>query len=588
MATSCENFLDRSPITEPNSEDFLSGESQVRSFINGLYLALPIYGTYGMGVVAEDMNSDNIIATTYNMRLNGEATLFDGEATWSAAYQNLRDVNYFFEYYGVPESEATAEVVSMVGEAHFFRAYWHFELLKNFGEVPLMTAFWDANATVDGLQIPQSSRSEVARYILDDLDSAIEMLYTRSQYQGLRISKEAAMVFAMRVALFEGSWEKYHSGTPFSKEDNSKEFFRRVVELGDELFTYGISLNSKSDNSQGEAFGELFNSVDLSGVEEALFWKKYSLDSGLSHYLLASLSSGITAPSSAAGITSSLVNSYLNADGTAVDPTDEKFKDFNLTFENRDGRLLQTVMHTGAAFKTNPTTGEKIVMNVKERLSIEEEDKYILSPYLNGGGNQQNITGYHTRLCIDESYTSGNSETALNFIRYAEALLAYAEAKEELGECTSEVLEMTIKPLRERAGVSYVAPTLDPAAPDYGYTVSANMQEIRRERRSEFALQGFRLTDILRWRADKLIVGKRFKGAYIGEDGVLYKSYKVEDATVESALKLITVDSEGFMDPLRTALPSGYGFKAERDYLMAIPVTDINLNKELSQNPNWN
>lgn len=585
--TSCEDFLDRAPITEPNSEDFLSGESQVRSFIDGLYLGLPIYGTYGMGVISEEANCDNIIATTYDLRLNGEASIFDGESEWSAAYQNLRDVNYFFEYYCIPEAEVTDNVTSMIGEAYFFRAYWHFELLKNFGEVPLMDGFWDSNATIEGLQIPQSSRSDVARFILNDLESAIEMLYPRSQYLGLRICKEAAMVFAMRVALFEGSWEKYHSATEFSKEDNSVEFFDKVVELGDELFTYGITLNSKSDNSQGAGFGELFNSVDLTNVEEALFWKKYSVDGGLSHYLLASLSSGMTTSASAAGITSSLVNNYLNADGTPIDPTDDKFKDFNQTFEGRDGRLLQTVMHTGAAFKTNPTTGEKIVMNVKERVGDDQIDSDILSPYLNGGGNQQNITGYHTRLCIDESYTSGNSETALNYIRYAEALLAYAEAKEELGECTDAVLAKTLKPLRERAGVDYIAPTTDPAAPDYGYSVSANLQEIRRERRSELALQGFRLHDILRWRAHSLIVGHRWRGAYIGEDGVLYKSYKTEDATVESALKLISVDANGFMDPLSTALPSGFAFKSNRDYLMAIPVTDINLNKELNQNPSW-
>lgn len=587
---SCEGFLDRMPITEPNSQDFLSGESQVRSFIDGLYIALPVYGTYGMGVISEETNSDNIVATTYDLRLNGEASIFDGESTWTTAYQNLRDVNYFFEYYCVPESSETTNIVSMVGEAYFLRAYWHFELLKNFGGVPIMDGFWDSNATIEGLQIPQSSRAEVARFILSDLDTAIEMLYSRSQYKGLRICKEAAMVFAMRVALFEGSWEKYHYNTEFSLEDNSQEFFEEVVEMGDELFSLGISLNSNGDNTQAEGFGELFNSVDLSSIEEALFWKQYSIANGLSHYLLPSLSSGITSTSSAAGITSSLVNNYLYADGSAIDPSDEKFKDFNATFESRDGRLLQTVMHTGASFKTNPTTGEKITMNVKERTFDEdmEKDSDILSPYLNGGGNQQNITGYHTRLCIDESYTSGNSETALNFIRYAEALLAYAEAKEELGQCTADVLEMTLKPLRERAGVDYVTPTIDPNAPDYGYPISANLQEIRRERRSELALQGFRLHDILRWRAHNLIVGQRFKGAYIGKDGVLYKSYNTNDQSVVTALSLITVDADGFIDPLGTAVAGGFGFKPNRDYLMAIPTTDINLNKELTQNPNWN
>ncbi len=586
---SCEDFLDRKPITESNSEDFLSGENQVRSFVDGLYIALPIYGTYGMGVMDDETNCDNIVANTYDKRVNGEASIFDGDATWSKYYENLRDANYLFEYYCVPESAESESVLSMLGEVYFFRAYWHFELLKNFGEVPIMDGFWDDNATIEGLQIPQSSRSDVARFILDDLNTAVGLLYDRSVYNGLRINKQAAMVFAMRVALYEGSWQKYHANTDFAKSNDSEEFFNKVVEIGDELFTYGISLNTKSNNSDAEGFGELFNSYDLSSVEEALFWKQYSIAAGLSHYLLPCLSGGITSTISAAGLTSSLVNSYLNADGTAIDPSDEKFKDFNETFADRDGRLLQTVMHTGASFKTNLSTGELVTMLVQERTYMDDgADDSILAPYLNGGGSQQNITGYHTRLGINTAYTSGNSETALNFIRYSEALLAYAEAKEELNACTDAVLEMTLKPLRERAGVAYLAPTIDPNASDYGYTISANLQEIRRERRSELALQGFRLDDILRWRAHSLFKRANLKGAYLGKDGVLYKSYDTSDVAVAEALDLIVVDQEGWMDPLRNVLGDVLGFKAERDYLFAIPSTEISLNKELEQNPGWN
>lgn len=72
----------------------------------------------------------------------------------------------------------------------------------------------------------------------------------------------------------------------------------------------------------------------------------------------------------------------------------------------------------------------------------------------------------------------------------------------------------TIKPLRERAGVTYLAPSaIDPNFPDFGYTISANLQEIRRERRSELPLQGMRLDDLMRWRAHKLFQGKRGGGA---------------------------------------------------------------------------
>lgn len=77
-----------------------------------------------------------------------------------------------------------------------------------------MDAFWDENATIAGLQIPQKDRSEVAKFILEDLDKAKDLLFDRSKYAGLRISKEAAMMLAMQVALYEGSWEKYHKTMP--------------------------------------------------------------------------------------------------------------------------------------------------------------------------------------------------------------------------------------------------------------------------------------------------------------------------------------------------------------------------------------
>ena len=98
----------------------------------------------------------------------------------------------------------------MKGEAYFFRAYWHFYLLTRFGSIPVMDSFWDRNATVGGLQIPPRDRSAVAQFILDDLNTAKELLHPRSQYKGLRVCKEAAIIMAMRVALYEGTWEKYH------------------------------------------------------------------------------------------------------------------------------------------------------------------------------------------------------------------------------------------------------------------------------------------------------------------------------------------------------------------------------------------
>ena len=244
--TSCSDFLDRMPLTEPSNETYLASENQVRSYINGLYIALPSYSQYGIGVRGEDKNSDNILAEKYDLRLNGEYTAFSGSTEWSTGYQNLRDVNYFFHYYMIDEAAENDNIRSLKGEAYFLRAYWHFYLLKRFGNIPVMDAFWDANATVEGLQIDQKPRNEVAKFILQDLENAKNLLYPRSKYSGLRINKEAAMVLAMNVALYEGSWEKYHANDAFAPKTNeSQYFFEQVMTWGDELFNAGIALNTK-------------------------------------------------------------------------------------------------------------------------------------------------------------------------------------------------------------------------------------------------------------------------------------------------------------------------------------------------------
>lgn len=580
LMSSCIS-LDRKPLTEPSNADFLSGETQVRGYINGLYLPLPSYQRFGMSVRGEEKNSDNIVSLEYDKRLNGENNGDEGTSTWLRAYSNLRSVNYFFHYYKVPEAVETDEIRSYKGEAYFLRAYWHFYLLKNFGSIPLMTDLWDDRATIDGLQIPQSPRNEAAKQILSDLDMAIELLYSRNRYNGLRINKETAMLMAMRVALFEGSWEKYHSEDVFASPVNESEyFFREVMKYGDMLFKQGISLNTEGQNP-GDAFGSMFNRKDYTNVPEALFWRVYSNTQGVSHALTGLLASGVIDTGSPAGVTGELVNTYLYADGTPINPTDEKFKDFNETFKERDARLTETVMSSGAKFKSTSDGGHPM-----EVVELGGEVTTAYPPYIAGDGNSRNITGYHIRLGVDTTYVRGESDVAYVMFRYSEALLSYAEAAEELGLCNDEVLNKTLKPLRERAGVKYLKPTsIDPYFTDYGYPLTPNMQEIRRERRVELALQGYRLDDILRWAGAKVIIGKRGKGAYFGKDGVLYKSFPADK---QEYINLIPLDPQGFMDPLQEYLRAGYQFRADRDYLLAIPSVDVSLNKELKQNPNWN
>ena len=578
--SSCSDFLDREPITKPEAGNFLTGAIQVENYINGLYMTLPSFSKFGLGVRSEEKNSDNIIAEKYDARLHGQNNQFSGASDWQTGYQNLRKVNYFFHNYKVPEAQENEDVLSLKGEAYFLRAYWHFDLLKKFGSIPVMDAFWDENATIAGLQIPAKTRNEVARFILSDLVEAKNLLHSRGKYSGIRINKEAAMVLAMNVALYEGTWEKYHSSDDFASSTNESNYFLgEVINWGNELFGCGIDLY-KTGQNPGDAFAALFNSKDLSGMGEVLLWRKYSSDEGVFHDVNGNLKAGVVDSEGAAGITQSLVDNYLNADGTFIDPTNEKFKDFKETFEGRDPRLIQTVMNEGAKFASAITATP---MHLEEY--TDEKKNTISPPKLAGDGNTRSLTGYHIRLGRDTTFVSGNGETALPIIRYAEGLLAYAEAAAELEMWSDDIANKTLKALRERAGVKYLAPAKDANFTDFGYTLTPVLQEIRRERRSELALQGFRLDDLMRWKADKLIVGKRGKGAYVGDESILFKSYSPDNQ--KRIRERLTLDDNKWADPMAGTLPSGYQFHADRDYLLPIPPSELELNKKLKQNPKW-
>ena len=578
--SSCSDFLDREPITKPEAGNFLTGAIQVENYINGLYMTLPSFSKFGLGVRSEEKNSDNIIAEKYDARLHGQNNQFSGASDWQTGYQNLRKVNYFFHNYKVPEAQENEDVLSLKGEAYFLRAYWHFDLLKKFGSIPVMDAFWDENATIAGLQIPAKTRNEVARFILSDLVEAKNLLHSRGKYSGIRNNKEAAMVLAMNVALYEGTWEKYHSSDDFASSTNESNYFLgEVINWGNELFGCGIDLY-KTGQNPGDAFAALFNSKDLSGMGEVLLWRKYSSDEGVFHDVNGNLKAGVVDSEGAAGITQSLVDNYLNADGTFIDPTNEKFKDFKETFEGRDPRLIQTVMNEGAKFASATTATP---MHLEEY--TDEKKNTISPPKLAGDGNTRSLTGYHIRLGIDTTFVSGNGETALPIIRYAEGLLAYAEAAAELEMWSDDIANKTLKALRERAGVKYLAPAKDANFTDFGYTLTPVLQEIRRERRSELALQGFRLDDLMRWKADKLIVGKRGKGAYVGDESILFKSYSPDNQ--KRIRERLTLDDNKWADPMAGTLPSGYQFHADRDYLLPIPPSELELNKKLKQNPKW-
>lgn len=117
--------------------------------------------------------------------------------------------------------------------------------------------------------------------------------------------------------------------------------------------------------------------------------EKYSIADGVFNTVTQQLSGGVTDNVKPSGLSKSLVDNFLNVDGTPVDPTDEKYKDFNEVFKDRDGRLLAMVMHTGCKFKSNSLMNVRAYDETGTEAEQKEKNKDISSPRLNGGWNLQ-------------------------------------------------------------------------------------------------------------------------------------------------------------------------------------------------------
>ncbi len=179
--------------------------------------------------------------------------------------------------------------------------------------------------------------------------------------------------------------------------------------------------------------------------------------------------------------------------------------------------------------------------------------------------------GYNSRVIY---HVPQYEETPGIIYRYAEVLLNFAEAKAELGKIITQAdLDMSVKKLRDRVAMPNLILSDISVDPGWNFPdLSPAINEIRRERRIEVASEGLRASDIKRWAAaDELIVGTRPKGLLASQLNV----------------NVYPVDENGFLDPYKNKIPNGYGFKLDRDYLSAIPKSDIVLNPNLIQNPGW-
>ena len=558
VATSCsEDFLDLAPQDQISDPEFWKTDNDLQLYLNNLYSTFPGWSRAGTGFsYIPDNGTDIAIYTHKSDRLDGTGNVPSSGGGWS--WGNIHNVNYFLENV----NRVTGDLKDHYkGEGYFFRAWFYFSLFQQFGELPIV----DKSLNVDDVDYLYSSRvprNEVADFILNDLDSAIVLMKTKQELPAMRLNKDIALLFKARVALYEGSWEKYHNGTVFGVSGaNPDKYFQQAMDAANQLMEGGRYSLYQGDPSR--VYYDLFNQIDYSKNPEVLFWKQYNYVE-----LGNSFGNDLMGWPNRAGITREMVQSYLCEDGlpTAVSPLYKGDTTLSVVTLGRDPRCVQSVMVPGDVYT----------------IDLKGDTTFYENPDLTD--NNYCPTGYEwekfRRPYIDPRTGSKTKDQGFIIFRYAEGLLIYAEAKAELGTLTQADLDISINLLRDRVGMPHMvlgSITPDPNWRDYGYSLPDYLYEIRRERQVELLGEGRRFNDLMRWRAHSLIIGKRPKGTKYTDDLRAINANMPEDA-------------DGYLDPYQSALSGvdgGYGFNPDRDYLKPIPSNEITLNENLTQNPGW-
>lgn len=557
LASCTKSFLDRKPLDAIENNDFWHAPSDLKMYVNQYYPVFPNETRNDMNLL--DGNSDNQILTSIDPLLSGTRVLTATDAAWNTYWSRIRSVNFFFNSYGTV-SGSFASYQQYVGEAYFFRAYFYFDLLKRYGGIPWVTKVLKDDS--EELQEPRVERNIVVDSIISDLDKAVSYMNDKGKGDPSRLNKQVALLFKSRVSLFEGTWEKYHAGTPFgvANADGSK-YLKIARDAAKEVIDGGLC-NVYSTGNPSIDYARLFGQNDYSSNPEILLWKKWDKDLGLVRWAPSIWGMGM-------GVTKELVDSYLAIDGLPISVSPLYAGDATLqnVIKDRDPRLAQSIWIPGDNLNVlvNGDTTKFKKSDIDQTGSYLNVTGYQLKKYSNMWGDNLKLNYYE-------------SEIGSIIFRYAEVLLNYAEARAELGEITQTDLDLTINKLRDRVGIPHLALGSITPDPDWDYPLlSPIINEVRRERRVELSFEGLRLNDLLRWRAHSIFLNKRPLGAkFIQAD---YPNMVVGTN--------IYLNAEGYIDPYQKALPQGYGFKTDRDYLSPIPSNDLTLNKNYVQNPRW-
>lgn len=474
--SSCEKFLDRQQLTSLNDETAWTTEENVRLYANKYYT--DFFEGYGSGFSLGSSYLLSFSDDVIRQGNQGEFTLaVPNSGIWS--YSTIRSVNIMLDRVQNRMSEILpAEAFNhWVGIGRFFRAMAYVDLVVSYGDVP----YYDkpvSDIDYDALYKDRTSRSEVMDAVYEDLKYALENVRLNDGAQ--TVNRYVVAGFITRLALAEGSWQRYY----YENSDRAKKFFELAQQAGDFVIASGKYDIVTDYRSQ-------FTSENLAGNKDMLVYRQYDEAIGIRHALLSThnLADNVTY-----GPSTDLIKSFICTDGSVWQNSTIANADNFISselFKTRDSRLE-------ASFHANPTPRNRgAFLYITKFLPRDVEDRVA-----SGGA-------------AGTPYTGANNTTDAPVLRYAEVLLNWIEAKEELASLggsavSQDDIDKSINKIRKRPlapaaiakGVTQTAAlTLGnlPVDPERDVTVSPLMWEIRRERRMEMIFEYNRLSDLRRW-----------------------------------------------------------------------------------------
>ncbi|MBF1604472.1 MAG: RagB/SusD family nutrient uptake outer membrane protein, partial [Prevotella sp.] len=505
----------------------------------------------------------------------------------------IRNVNKF-----INESEAkiaagkvtgTPEQINQyMGEAYFIRAMLYYSKLQDYGDFPIELK--ELNVNNDLVEASKRQpRNLVARQILSDMDKAIDKLQVTIANK-VRINKNAALAMKSRMALYEATFEKYHRGTgrvpgdanwpgknkewnknfTINQDDEVNFFLDQAIDAAKKVCdavplktqnSHVMNPSSIGQYNGWNSYYDMFASPDLSKYPEVLLWRQFNsnLTPSLAHLTSNKLRGGAST-----GWTRGLVESFLMKNGlpiyasgsgyhgdTTVDMTktdrDERLQLFMFGESDVLGIDQKSIDLANKKLAAGATPLTKILFNAATLFATDQASRDVT------GYRQRKFYNYDPAMQLGQTFSDVDGQI---IIRVEEAMLNYIEASYLRTGSLDATATGYWTALRARAGITAPIsttiaatdmskeadvnrPSYDWAAFSAGHPVDATLYSIRRERRSEFAGEGLRDDDLIRWAALDQVKNYQIEGVNFWD-----QIYQNPSFVNDKGVSLIIADGE--------------------------------------------